>query len=158
MPRPRGELHKVFLQREGNDFVALVDDIAEYRKWKEGDTSIPLANFAQFKVYDTHKLVYSHDWKRSANNEEKQHANRVAHNRQGAQGILDEASRATLHSSFGTENEENCLKSILHDGSVQTTQVRKAINPTSRICDRGDLLKLSSSLTVARARCRQQEA
>lgn len=56
------------------------------------------------------------------------HKNKVlfltTNNRHGAQGELDTASKASLENEFGTSNEDEVVKKILTDGSIQTSQVR----------------------------------
>ena len=44
--------------------------------------------------------------------------------RHGAQGVNDEASKATLDNEFGTHNEDECIMKILEAGSIQETEVR----------------------------------
>ena len=43
---------------------------------------------------------------------------------QGAQGILDHASRAILESEFGTHKEDEVVEKILKGGEVQDFSVR----------------------------------
>ena len=42
--------------------------------------------------------------------------------RHGAQGVLDTASKSTLHNEFGTDNEDECLIKILEKGNVQEVE------------------------------------
>lgn len=42
----------------------------------------------------------------------------------GAQGVLDNASKAMLDNEFGTHREEDCIQQILERGEVQETTVR----------------------------------
>jgi hypothetical protein len=49
--------------------------------------------------------------------------------RQGAQGLLDAASKAQLENEFGTSNEDECIKVILHKGQVQETEVLYLSSP-----------------------------
>lgn len=44
--------------------------------------------------------------------------------RQGAQGQLDGASKATLENEFGTKNEDEVIIQILENGTIQSTEVR----------------------------------
>jgi hypothetical protein len=48
--------------------------------------------------------------------------------RHGKQGILNTASKGQLENEFGTSNEDEVMKKILTDGSVQSSEVR---NPPS---------------------------
>lgn len=54
--------------------------------------------------------------------------------RQGAQGIHDTASKAILHSEFGTEDKVACIQKILEKGEVQETEVRTYPYPYPRPC------------------------
>jgi hypothetical protein len=47
----------------------------------------------------------------------------TAANRQGVQGHLDNASKGTLENEFGTSDEEECLKKILTEGTLQNAEV-----------------------------------
>lgn len=47
-----------------------------------------------------------------------------AFSRHGAQGVLDGASKSTLENEFGTTDEDECIKKILHGGMIQETEVR----------------------------------
>ena len=44
-------------------------------------------------------------------------------NRQGAQGKLDKASKATLENAFGKVSEEDIIKRILKEGQYQLANV-----------------------------------
>lgn len=44
-------------------------------------------------------------------------------NRQGTQGQLDGASKATLENEFGTSNDEEVIKIILQKGTQENSQV-----------------------------------
>lgn len=45
-------------------------------------------------------------------------------NRQGAQGILDGASKAMLENEFGTHRDEDVVQQILEKGEIQEATVR----------------------------------
>ncbi|KAF5322782.1 hypothetical protein D9619_000601 [Psilocybe cf. subviscida] len=65
----------------------------EYKKWIDGDTTIPLA-----QVVDSFK---------------------VFHSTQGSQGILGQASNQQLDTVFGTSNEDDVVEHILKNGKSQ---------------------------------------
>ena len=44
--------------------------------------------------------------------------------RHGAQGVMDQASKATLENEFGTTNDDECMIKILEGGNIQETEVR----------------------------------
>ncbi|KXL42874.1 hypothetical protein M433DRAFT_8741 [Acidomyces richmondensis BFW] len=76
----------------GDDFIVFVESPKAVQDWKK-DSSIPLVQVANsFDVFVTH--------------------------RQGAQGILDRASKAQLESEFGTSREDDVVKAILEKGNV----------------------------------------
>ena len=63
---PRGNAHqsKVHYQGKEEDFVIMVDDVQSVQKWKD-DKSIPLAQVVSgFKIFVTHKYVYTIDPRR----------------------------------------------------------------------------------------------
>lgn len=47
--------------------------------------------------------------------------------RQGAQGTLDGASKATLENEFGTHVDDDVIKQILEKGTLQETEVRLSL-------------------------------
>lgn len=54
----RGESTQTKVHYKGNqdDFIVFVDDVEAYKKFKEGDTSIPMAQFiSSFAVFHTNK-------------------------------------------------------------------------------------------------------
>ncbi|KKZ63236.1 hypothetical protein GX50_08491 [[Emmonsia] crescens] len=96
MTRGNVGVYKVFYKGNNDDFLVFVDDVAILKKWKN-DRSTPLAHVVSgFQVFITH--------------------------RQGAQGIHDTASKAILHSEFGTEDKVACIQKILEKGEVQETE------------------------------------
>ncbi|PNY26985.1 SDO1-like protein [Tolypocladium capitatum] len=95
----RGETmqSKVHLKGQHDDFLVFVDDVDTFKKWKS-DKSIPLAHFiSSFQIFLTHK--------------------------QGTQGTLNAASKGTLESEFDTNDEDEVIKKILEDGTMQTAEV-----------------------------------
>ncbi|KAI5844010.1 ribosome maturation protein, partial [Morchella snyderi] len=93
MPRGNTQQTKVVYKGKNDDFIVFIDSIADLEKWKK-DPSVPLAQVLNgWKVFCTHK--------------------------QGAQGIMDEASKANLSDEFGTSVEEEVVKRILQGGSPQ---------------------------------------
>ncbi|KND88656.1 SDO1-like protein C21C3.19 [Tolypocladium ophioglossoides CBS 100239] len=95
----RGETtqSKVHLKGQHDDFLVFIDDVGTYKKWKS-DKSIPLAHFiSSFQIFLTHK--------------------------QGVQGTLDAASKGTLESEFGTSDQDEVIKKILEDGTMQTMEM-----------------------------------
>ncbi|KAI9682193.1 MAG: hypothetical protein M1817_000247 [Caeruleum heppii] len=96
MPRGNAPQTKVHFAGKEDDFVIFVDDAQAVRNWVK-DKSIPLAQVVSgFKVFVTHK--------------------------QGAQGILDGASHASLDNEFGTHKEEEVVQQILEKGVLQETE------------------------------------
>lgn len=56
----RGEATQIKVHYKGaeteNDFVVFIEDVETMKKYKAGDTTIPLAQVVQsFKVFTTHK-------------------------------------------------------------------------------------------------------
>ncbi|KAI2614638.1 shwachman-Bodian-diamond syndrome protein [Hypoxylon fragiforme] len=87
---------KVHFKGKDEDFIIFVDDIETYKKWKT-DKSTPMAHFiSTFQIFVTHK--------------------------QGAQGQMDGASKATLENEFGVSKEEEVIKKILEGGSIQEAE------------------------------------
>ncbi|KAI6034487.1 hypothetical protein PISMIDRAFT_672641 [Pisolithus microcarpus 441] len=72
-----------------DEFVAMVNT-AEFKKWKSGDTSIPLAD-----VVDSFEVFHS------------------------SQGILLRPSRQQLENVFGTSKDVDVLTTILQNGKEQ---------------------------------------
>ncbi|KAF3205859.1 hypothetical protein TWF106_001013 [Orbilia oligospora] len=93
--RGADKVSKVYLQKNNEDFIVLVEDKESLNKWK-GDSSVPLTDVINgFKVFTTH--------------------------RQGAQGVLDSASNAILDASFGTHKVDDIIPVILREGQLQVT-------------------------------------
>ncbi|KAH6899017.1 ribosome maturation protein [Thelonectria olida] len=95
---------KVHFKGTQDDYLVFVDDVETYKKWVEGDTSIPLAHFvSSFKVFRTHN--------------------------QGVQGTYDAAAKGTLQSEFGTDVEDDVIKIILEKGTLQTSEMPERQGP-----------------------------
>jgi len=76
-----------------DEFTVIVNP-EEYKKWKEGDTTIPLAD-----VVDSFQVFFSN---------------------QGAQGLLGTPSRQQLDNVFGTHKDVVVIEHILKNGSEQS--------------------------------------
>ncbi|KIJ37396.1 hypothetical protein M422DRAFT_33732, partial [Sphaerobolus stellatus SS14] len=68
-------------------------DAEEFKKWKDGDSSIALA-----------RIVDSFD---------------VLHSDQGNQGLLGKASNQQLENVFGTKKDDEVIKFMLEKGTLQ---------------------------------------
>lgn len=73
----------------------------------------------------------------------------MKNDRQGAQGILNEASNAHLENEFGTSVEEEIVKKILHSGSPQVGTVSHI---SEKFCTRLRTLNTDYSLLQASER------
>ncbi|KAH7138420.1 putative RNA binding protein [Dendryphion nanum] len=105
MPRGNDVQTKVHYQGETDDFIIFIESAEELEKWKK-DSSIPLAQVVSgWKVFVTHK--------------------------QGAQGVLDTASNATLDQEFGTTKDEEVVKIILEKGNVQSSDSKERQGDTN---------------------------
>ncbi|KEI39620.1 uncharacterized protein L969DRAFT_87578 [Mixia osmundae IAM 14324] len=76
-----------------DEFMVIIEDAAALKKWKAGETSIPLT-----------EIVDSFD---------------VLHSGQGSQGILGRPSNQELDSVFGTHNQDEVVEMILKKGALQ---------------------------------------
>jgi len=95
MPRANGQVTKVYLRGKSDDFIVIVDDTQAVQKWRQ-DRTIPLQHvLSGWKVFVTH--------------------------RHGAQGVFDNASKASLENEFGTSKDEECIRQILERGEIQET-------------------------------------
>ncbi|KAK6338961.1 hypothetical protein TWF696_009759 [Orbilia brochopaga] len=93
--RGADKVTKVYLQKNGEDFIVLVENAENLQKWKK-DTSIPLVDVVNgFNVFTTRK--------------------------HGAQGVLDSASKSTLEDAFGTSKTDDVIQIILREGQMQTS-------------------------------------
>ena len=93
----------------------------EYKKWKDGDTSIPLV-----EVVDSFDIFYTE---------------------QGSQGVLGRASKQQLENVFGTSVDTDVVTQILKHGGDQPTELSggSAIKNTTQ--GRGIDLRGSGSTT-----------
>ncbi|KAF2662505.1 shwachman-Bodian-diamond syndrome protein [Lophiostoma macrostomum CBS 122681] len=90
---------KVHLKGKDDDFIIFVDSAEAVQNWKN-DSSVPLAQVVNgWKIFVTHK--------------------------QGTQGILDAASNSDLENQFGTHREEDVVKQILEQGTVQDVDAKE---------------------------------
>ncbi|UNI15155.1 hypothetical protein JDV02_001718 [Purpureocillium takamizusanense] len=97
MTRGEATQSKIHYKGKLDDYLIFVDDPETYKKW-QSDKSVPLAQFVStFKIFLTHK--------------------------QGTQGTYDAAPKGTLASEFGTEDEDEVIKKILTEGSMQTIEM-----------------------------------
>jgi len=78
-----------------DEFIMIIDDVSAYEKFKEGDSSIPLA-----------LIVDSFD---------------VFHSGTGAQGTLGKVSKQQLETIFDTSNEAEVAKLMVQRGTLQTS-------------------------------------
>ncbi|KPM37108.1 hypothetical protein AK830_g9461 [Neonectria ditissima] len=100
----RGETtqSKVHFKGSQDDYLVFVDDVDAFKKWSEGDKTIPLAHFiSSFKVFRTHN--------------------------QGVQGTYDAAAKGTLESEFGTSVDDDVIKIILEKGTLQSSEVSNSV-------------------------------
>ncbi|CAL1700454.1 unnamed protein product [Somion occarium] len=77
-----------------DEFVVIVHP-SEYKKWKEGETSIPLT-----EVLDSFEIF---------------------HSTQGAQGILGRPSHQQLENEFGTHKDLDVALQILEKGKLEAS-------------------------------------
>lgn len=75
------------------DLFQVIVNHDEYKKWKAGDTTIPLAD-----VVDSFQ---------------------VFHTGQGAQGIMGNPSKQQLDTAFGTHTDTDVVEIILKEGDLQ---------------------------------------
>lgn len=75
-----------------DEYIVIVNP-SQYKKWKEGDRTIPLA-----EVVDSFQVFYSN---------------------QGAQGILGKPSDQQLDNIFGTTNDIDVMTQVLEKGKDQ---------------------------------------
>ncbi|OJT05362.1 SDO1-like protein C21C3.19 [Trametes pubescens] len=88
------ELTKVVYKTDANeDFIVIVNP-AEFKKWKEGGTTVPLT-----EVVDSFQVLWSN---------------------QGAQGLLGTPSNQQLDNAFGTHKDVDVITAILQKGKEET--------------------------------------
>jgi ribosome maturation protein Sdo1 len=97
MVRGEAEQIKVHYKGQEDDFIVLAETSSAVQKWRE-DKSTPLVDVvSSFDVFVTGK--------------------------HGTQGTLNRASNGVLENEFGTSNEDDVVKKILEDGTVQEQKV-----------------------------------
>ncbi|EDU47639.1 SBDS domain containing protein [Pyrenophora tritici-repentis] len=88
----------------GDQFTVFIESEEMLKKWRE-DSSIPMTEVvAGWKI-----LVPEH----------------------GKQGILNTASKSQMENEFGTSNEDDVVKKILKEGSVQSSENSERIGITN---------------------------
>jgi len=95
MPKDAQTIHKVIYKPDSqstDEYIILVNE-PEYKKWKDGDTSIPLAMVVEsFAVF---------------------------HSGQGQQGKLGQASKQQLETIFSTSKDDEVVQFMLQKGTLQ---------------------------------------
>ncbi|KAJ5464081.1 hypothetical protein N7475_007216 [Penicillium sp. IBT 31633x] len=105
MSRANDTTAKVFYKGSSEDFIVFVDDVQSLKTWLR-DRSIPLVNVINgWNIFVTQKG--------------------------GAQGILNEASKAMLENEFGSSNEDHCMTKILENGNYQSSIPRETHGNTN---------------------------
>ncbi|RDX53867.1 DUF1960-domain-containing protein [Lentinus brumalis] len=79
---------------EGNEEFIVIVNPEEYKRWKEGGTTIPLV-----EVVDSYEIFWSN---------------------QGAQGLLGRPSKQQLENAFGTSKDDEVIKQILEKGKEES--------------------------------------
>jgi hypothetical protein len=119
MTRGESTQSKVHYKGSSDDFLVFVEDQDQYKQWLKGDTSIPLAQIvSSFKIFLTHRCVCRPPCNSSLR------LVVLTCTRQGAQGTFDAAPKNVLYSEFGTDDDDEVIKRILKEGSMQTMEVR----------------------------------
>ncbi|OBT67598.1 hypothetical protein VE03_03761 [Pseudogymnoascus sp. 23342-1-I1] len=96
MARGQGLQSKVHFKGNTDDFLVFVEDPALLKKWRDDKTIALVEVVDAFKIFTTGK--------------------------QGAQGELNTASKSQLENEFGTSKEDEVIKKILQEGSLQETE------------------------------------
>ncbi|KAJ5356111.1 hypothetical protein N7517_010720 [Penicillium concentricum] len=105
MSRANDTAAKVFYKGSSDDFIVFVDDLEALKSWRS-DRSIPLVNVINaYNIFVTQKG--------------------------GAQGILNEASKAMLENEFGSSDDDVCITKILENGSYQSSLARESHGNTN---------------------------
>jgi len=79
-----------------DEMIMIIEDAAAYKKWKDGDHSIPLVEILDgFDVY---------------------------HSGQGSQGNMGKASKQTLETIFDTSNEDAIAQIMLEKGTLKASE------------------------------------
>ncbi|KAH8918869.1 DUF1960-domain-containing protein [Atractiella rhizophila] len=77
-----------------NEYIAVISDVALYKKWQEGDKTVPIAEFV-----DTFEIF---------------------HTGTGTQGILQRPSKQELDTVFETHNDTAVITIVLEKGTLKT--------------------------------------
>ncbi|KFY31065.1 hypothetical protein V493_01429 [Pseudogymnoascus sp. VKM F-4281 (FW-2241)] len=96
MVRGQGLQSRVHYKGINDDYIVFVEDPAMLKKWREDKTVALVEVVDAFKVFITGK--------------------------QGVQGELNMASKSQLENEFGTSNDDDVIKKILQEGSLQETE------------------------------------
>ncbi|KAL4081535.1 hypothetical protein V8B97DRAFT_1913559 [Scleroderma yunnanense] len=92
-----------------DEFIAIINP-AEFKRWKNGDTSIPLAEVVDSRALSSHpEFISPHSLT----------AFDVFFSNQGAQGILGRPSRQQLENVFGTSKDVDVIMTVLQKGKEQ---------------------------------------
>ncbi|KAI9848324.1 MAG: hypothetical protein M1837_000588 [Sclerophora amabilis] len=96
MPRGNAGQTKVHFKGDTGDYIVFVESVQALQDWKKdpglGLTSVAAGHWTIFKT------------------------------KQGAQGLLGEASKADLENDFGTKVDTEAVEQILRKGDVQETE------------------------------------
>ncbi|KAJ8608142.1 hypothetical protein MRB53_039821 [Persea americana] len=107
----RGNSGQVICHYKGkeDDFIVYVESSKAVSDWK-ADSTIPLVDVVKgFKVFVTHKVCHSI----------KAEAIMLMSTGTALKALWTVASHSTLENEFGTHNEDEVIKKILTQGSVQ---------------------------------------
>ncbi|KAG9040089.1 hypothetical protein FRB95_000018 [Tulasnella sp. JGI-2019a] len=99
---------------QSTDEYMVVVDSAEYKKWKDGDTSIPLALVVGCKIFRT-----SPNSTNLLDDTLYYLAFDIFHSGQGAQGQMGKVSKQMLDTVFGTSKDDEAVKILLERGTYQ---------------------------------------
>ncbi|KAF9569274.1 DUF1960-domain-containing protein [Agrocybe pediades] len=103
---------------QSTDEYTIIINPEEYKKWKNGDTSIPYAEIVDsFEVF---------------------------HSNQGSQGILRRPSKQQLDTVFGTTKDVDIVEFMLKNGTEQAGEMK--FPEASRNAMRGGNLSMAQNL------------
>jgi len=105
--------------QSSDEFICVVNP-DEYKKYKEGDNTIPLAN-----VVESFQIFFSN---------------------QGNQGYLGKPSKQQLENTFGSSNDVDVIKIMLEKGKEQSGEAL-AHGPGNMNLGRGSLIDNKSKST-----------
>ncbi|KAI0331239.1 DUF1960-domain-containing protein [Cubamyces sp. BRFM 1775] len=110
------------------DFIVIVNP-AEYKRWKNGETSIPLAEVVDCECPFVHQVVWPPPPAVHAPERGSQSVLTPGHDRsafqvfwsnQGAQGLLGTPSNQQLDNVFGTHKDVDVITQILQKGKEES--------------------------------------